>query len=194
MIEASIEELLRHEDDPPARGRDDFGLRWWTRNLLAAAVLTVLTVAVVRMYGVGLPVVVVLATVLALLLLRRVTVQVAPPADAHIAPGDLRAPAADDIAYRFAELDGVRRGVNAWERRLHWTGNQPGRFVRAVQPLLAELVDERLRQRHGITRATDPARARALLGEPLWSLLSGPIRRTPTRHEYAAMLARLEDL
>ena len=33
----------------------------------------------------------------------------------------------------------------------------------------AELTDERLRQRHGITRASDPRRARQLLGEPLWS-------------------------
>ena len=43
--------------------------------------------------------------------------------------------------------------------------------------MLAELTDERLRLRHGITRASDPRRARELLGEPLWQLLAEPGRR-----------------
>ncbi len=63
-----------------------------------------------------------------------------------------------------------------------------------MQPLIADLVDERLRQRHGLTRDGDPERARALLGDPLWKLLEKPVKRTPAPRELAAIVAQLEKL
>ncbi|WP_460913745.1 hypothetical protein [Plantactinospora veratri] len=60
--------------------------------------------------------------------------------------------------------------------------------------MLAELVDELLRQRHGVTRASDPERARGLLGEPLWNFLDTPPKRTPAPRDLAAIVAQLEKL
>ncbi len=60
-------------------------------------------------------------------------------------------------------------------------------------PVLAELTDERLRLRHGLTRASDPRRARELIGETLWSALEEPGRRVKPRDptQYIESLERL---
>lgn len=91
--------------------------------------------------------------------------------------------------------DGMAMAVRRWHRRLEWGATgvvaDTGRFARTVGAPLGELVDERLRQRHGITRATDPARARAIVGESLWALL-GSQRRLPTAREIAAAVAELD--
>lgn len=93
--------------------------------------------------------------------------------------------------------DGMAAAVRRWQRRLEWgaTGAiaDPGRFARTVGAPLGELVDERLRQRHGITRASDPERARAIVGENLWALL-GPQRRLPSAREFAAGVAELDQI
>ncbi|HEX6969895.1 MAG TPA: hypothetical protein VF174_13945 [Micromonosporaceae bacterium] len=191
MTEASLDDLLRHETEPPRRAATGFGIGWWLRNLAVAAGLTASSVVGLRFYGLGVSAVAVFAAVLALLLLRRVSAQLAPPAAAR---QPLRLPQADDGSYRFGEQDGLRRELRRWERRLQWAHREPERFRRALRPVLIELVDERLRQRRGITLAGDPARARALLGEPLWALLHGQLHRTPTQREYAEILARLENL
>jgi hypothetical protein len=60
--------------------------------------------------------------------------------------------------------------------------------------VFAELTDERLRLRHGITRASDPRRARELLGEPLWQLLGDPGRRPPKARDLATHVETLERL
>jgi hypothetical protein len=60
--------------------------------------------------------------------------------------------------------------------------------------VLGELADERLRIHHGITRASDPRRARALLGEPLWLALADPGRRPPRQRDLAAYVETLERL
>ena len=95
----------------------------------------------------------------------------------------------------YAGGDGVAASVRRWTRLLEWgiTGmvTDPNRFARTVGAPLGELVDERLRQRHGITRATDPERARAIVGENLWALLS-PQRRLPGHREVAAAVTDLE--
>jgi hypothetical protein len=84
--------------------------------------------------------------------------------------------------------------VHRWEAKLGWSQGEPERFDRAVLPVLGELVDELLRQRRGFTRSTDPARARALLGEPLWKFLDTPTKRTPPPRDLAAFVAQLEKL
>jgi hypothetical protein len=61
-------------------------------------------------------------------------------------------------------------------------------------PVLAELADERLRLRHGITRASDPRRARDLLGDPLWAALHDPGRRTAKSSELETYVTALERL
>jgi hypothetical protein len=89
--------------------------------------------------------------------------------------------------------DGMVAAVRRWDRQLTWGVASGARFATTAGPRLRELVDERLRQRHGITRATDPARARELLGENLWSLLE-PQERPPTHRQLVAALADLDRL
>lgn len=88
--------------------------------------------------------------------------------------------------------DGLRGAVKRWETRLEWCYADNSAYTRKVLPLLGEIVDERLRQRHGITRASDPVRARKLVGEALWTFLAGPGRRPPAPHELANLIAWME--
>jgi hypothetical protein len=88
--------------------------------------------------------------------------------------------------------DGLRGAVKRWETRLEWCYADNGAYNRKVLPLLGEIVDERLRQRHGITRESDPARARKLVGEPLWTFLAAPGRRPPAPRELANLIAWME--
>ena len=83
--------------------------------------------------------------------------------------------------------------VRQWDRRLDWGFTHPDRFVNTTLPRLGDLVDERLRPRPGITRASDPARARELLGENLWALLA-PRGQLPSHKQIIAAIADLERL
>jgi hypothetical protein len=91
--------------------------------------------------------------------------------------------------------DGMAVAVRRWIRLLEWGDTtvvaDSGRFARTVGAHIGELVDERLRQRYGITRASDPERARAIVGENLWRLLRAH-RRQPSYREVQAATADLE--
>ncbi|HEY7224517.1 MAG TPA: hypothetical protein VH561_13150 [Micromonosporaceae bacterium] len=86
--------------------------------------------------------------------------------------------------------DGLVAAVRRWDRQIEWGSTGPARFANTVGTHIGEVVDERLRQRYGITRASDPQRARELAGETLWALM-GPLTRVPTHRQ---MLAALDDL
>jgi hypothetical protein len=90
--------------------------------------------------------------------------------------------------------DGVIEAVRRWHRRLEWGIVDPHRFAATVGLRLREQADERLRLRHGITTATNPARARTLLGEEVWTLLHPDQPRVPAPREVAAAIRRLESL
>jgi hypothetical protein len=47
-------------------------------------------------------------------------------------------------------------------------------FEVALHPLIVEIADFRLARRHGVDRERQPVRARALLGEKLWSFVNEP--------------------
>ncbi|HEX8631369.1 MAG TPA: hypothetical protein VF755_24680 [Catenuloplanes sp.] len=192
---ASIEDLLRHDeydDEPaPAASRRGSPWAWLIRTVLIAAALTGAAVFGFLLVGVQLQVVPVFSGLLALLVLPRVLARVAaPPPPRRPRRGD---PDADDGRYDWHGQDALQVAVRRWEARLDAVHSDPGRFSRTVLPVLTELTDERLRQRHGLTRATDPRRARELLGEPLWRLLSEP-GRPPRRGDLAAHLETLERL
>lgn len=91
--------------------------------------------------------------------------------------------------------DGVAVAVRRWSRLLEWGDTKvvadSGRFVRTVGARIGELIDERLRQQYGITRASHPERARAIVGENLWRLL-GSHRRSVGYREIVAATADLE--
>jgi hypothetical protein len=75
------------------------------------------------------------------------------------------------------------------ESRLSWGGTDPDRFRHRVRPELLALTADLLRTRRGIDLRTEPDRARNILGEPLWQLIT----RTPTRSPSRAELSRLVD-
>jgi hypothetical protein len=166
---------------------------WVLRNLLLVAAATVVTVAALRLAGVGVSVLLVVTAFIALRLLMLAVAEVAPPPTPKA--GSRRRNVADDEGlYHWGGTDSLRSAVRRWEQRLEWSQSDPAAFSRNVLPVFAELTDERLRLRHGITRASDPRRARELLGEPLWQLLGDPGRRPPKARDLATHVETLERL
>jgi hypothetical protein len=182
----SLDQLLA--DAEPAR--ESKRPRWLTGVLVAAGAAGGVW-AVLRVFGFVVPFTVLVGAVVAVALLRKVlaAIPIAPP------PAALRSPIwGIDEGVRSDPPDGVARAVRRWEARFAWTDHDVNRYVSAVRPKLVELVDERLRQRHGVTMRDDPERARAILGAPLWTFLHAPPRRGPTPAELAAIVAEVEKI
>lgn len=187
---ASIDDLLGTVEEVPARPRRRrSGPGWWLGAVLIAGAGTAVTVFGLYLFDIGVPAVPVFAGLLALQLLSRVTRRVAPePGHDPGAAARVALASSPDLD----ERDALRSAVNRWEVRLSSAKGDPDRFARTTWPAIVEIADERLRQRHGVTLAGDPQRARALLGEAAWSLLSNPPKRTPTPRDLAAIVAQLE--
>jgi hypothetical protein len=191
---ASIYDLLEDEDEQPGTARRGGGVRSWLRSVFAAGALAAAVVLGLRMVGVGVSPLAVFTGFLALLLIRRVARTLTPPPPPRIRIVRDPERGEEDGSYNWADRDPLASSVHRWEAKLSWSQGEPERFDRAVLPVLGELVDELLRQRRGFTRSTDPARARALLGEPLWKFLNTPTKRTPPPRDLAAFVAQLEKL
>ncbi|HET9516209.1 MAG TPA: hypothetical protein VFO77_00635 [Actinoplanes sp.] len=186
---ASIDDLLGFGEEPAVdEARTPSPVRRWVKHALIVAVATAALLGAFRIAGVQLSPVLALAAVLSLWALQRVVRAVAPPPPPKPVARPHRGDQRSDVA------DGLRTVVRRWEQQLAWSQTDAERFSRNVQPVLVELADERLRLRHGITRATDPRRARALLGGPLWRLLADPDRPPPKPRELAAHVETLEQL
>jgi hypothetical protein len=182
-----VEEPVDDQPRPPSRAG------WIIRNLLLITIATVVTVAVLRSFRIQVSILLVVAAFVALRLLMLAVAEVAPPSLPKRS-GSRRNSADDDGLYSWGGTDSLRAAVRRWEHRLSWSQSDPDAFSRNVLPVLAELTDERLRLRHGITRASDPRRARELIGEPMWALLSEPGRRAPKPRDLATYVDTLERL
>ncbi|MEV4533744.1 hypothetical protein AB0J82_07925 [Asanoa sp. NPDC049518] len=193
--ETLIDDLFTfEEDDEPARrgGRSGTGLRWWIKAAFVGAALAAVAIFGLRVAGYTVPIVAVVSVIVALIVLRRVTSALVPPQlTRHRRRSSVAA--TEDGSYNFSERDALRTVVGRWERLLQRAGSDAG-SARAVQRTLAEIVDERLRQRHGLTRAGEPDRARALLGEPLWTYLAKPPTRNLAPRDATAYVQSLERL
>jgi len=192
MSLASIDDLLGYEDEARPAGRRGAGAFVKAGLLWAAATAGI--VLGLRAARIAVPVALVATGVAALLVLREVVRAVRATAAVRLRRGVV---ADDDVLYdeRFLSTpDAMRRAVLRWEHRLAWYADAPGTFAVQFQPFLRETADERLRQGYGLTMATDPVRARQVLGEPLWELLTGEHRRGPTPRELAAAVAAVERL
>ena len=181
----SIDELLRGAaEDEPAEARRD---RTVARDLIKYAFMAACLMAVIyfglRVAKLTAPLWFLYAVSCAMIAVYASVRRVRPPLPARAA---WRRHSAE------APPDGLRGVVKRWETRLEWCYADNSAYNRKVLPLLGEIVDERLRQRHGITRDSDPDRARKLIGEPLWTFLVAPGRRPPAPRELANLIAWME--
>ncbi|MGB2568300.1 hypothetical protein ACPFP2_07610 [Micromonospora citrea] len=189
-----LDDLLSFEEEaPPRAGRTRGGrARTVFRTLAVAAAATAVVLVCLRAVGLQLSIWIVVAGVLAVLAVRRVTAALSPPPPPR---AGVRAPTGEEPSgWNWGARDALRAAINGWERPLDWSSGNRERFTERILPRLGELADERLRQRHGVTRESDPTRARALLGEPLWTFLDTPSRRPPSPRDLAAIVAELEKI
>ncbi|MEU6073149.1 hypothetical protein [Micromonospora sp. NPDC047074] len=192
MSSTSIDDLLSFEEERPApAGRSRGGRAGRVlRALAGVAAVVVVLIAGLRVVGLRVSLPVLVAGVVAFFLVRRVVTALAPPPPPR---SGSRAPAGDDDGvWNWGARDALRTAINGWERPLDWCAGNRERFAERILPRIGELADERLRQRHGLTRESDPERARALLGDRLWTFLSTPSRRPPSPRDLAAIVAELE--
>lgn len=81
------------------------------------------------------------------------------------------------------------------EYRLSWGSVERARYEQRVRPLLVRVTEERLRQRHGIDANDEPEKARAIVGEQLWQLMTGPERLDappPSHREVSTLVGAIE--
>ncbi|GGL06791.1 hypothetical protein [Mangrovihabitans endophyticus] len=193
-----LEELFAFEPEPPAAEeapepapKRRSPALWVLRNVALIAIATVVTVAGLHASGIKVPLLLIVSAFVALRLLMFAVSEVAPPPTPK-RRSDRRGEESGD--YRWDGADSLRAAVRRWERSLEWAQSDPKRFSRNVLPVLAELADERLRLRHGITRSTDPRRARELLGDPLWRTLGDPSGKPPKPRDLAGYVETMEQL
>jgi hypothetical protein len=196
---ASIDELLAADAGPdletdvdaPGSGRGAAVARQVFRAVLVAALCAGALDVVLLPLGVKVPYPLLFSFFFALVVLRRALRQVAAPrlrlgAVPTTAPGTRIDPT--DLP------DGMQLALGRWDARLSWSERDPPRFNTAVRSRMAEIVEERLRQHHGFTAASDPRRAGELMGERLWTFLFSPLARTPNPGELAAVVDDMEKL
>ncbi|WP_067496280.1 hypothetical protein [Actinoplanes sp. TFC3] len=184
----SVEEPAAAEEyqEPVEKPRSK--VAWVLRNALLVGAASAITVAVLRSQGLKVSVLLIVAAFVALRLLMLAVSEVAPPP----VPRRSGRRGEEPGEYFWSGGDTLRTAVHRWEKQLQWSHDDPDRFSRIVLPALSELTDERLRLRHGITRESDPKRARELMGEPLWEMLNDSVRRTPKPRDLASYVEALE--
>ena len=194
-MSSSIDDLLSFGEEPAGEETRPSGggrARLLLRTAAVTAAIVVVVVVGLRAVGLKMPVWIIAAGVLAVLAVRRVTTTLSPPPPPR---AGARAPAGEEPGtWNWSARDALRAAINGWERPLDWCADNRDRFNERILPRLGELADERLRQRHGVTRESDPDRARSVLGEPLWTFLATPVRRTPSPRDLAAIVAELEKI
>ncbi|MDY7090688.1 MAG: hypothetical protein SYR96_37065 [Actinomycetota bacterium] len=192
MSTGGLESLFGERDEPeiadePAPERRRSWTAWVLRNLLLVALATVVVVAVMRSADYDISIIFVVAALAGLRLILLAVAEVRPP------PVPKRSDRRGGSG-TGSGTDSLRAAVRRWEQTLERAAADDDLYSRNVLPVLAELTDERLRLRHGITRASDPRRARQLLGDPLWATLHDRGRRMPKARDLESYVDVLERL
>jgi len=156
-------------------------------NAVLIAAATTVTVAGLRAAGLSTSILLIVAAFTGLRLIMSAVSQVAAPRLPKRRSGAGAGPSTGP------GVDALRTAVRRWEQNLSRAQADPDLYSRNVLPVLAELTDERLRLRHGITRASDPRRARELLGDSVWAALHQP-GRSPKAREIEVLVDALERL
>lgn len=184
-----LDDLLSYDDKPRIRDR------WrWPARLIRTAILCAVASALLweflRLHGVGVPYVLLMTVVLAGGAMYQLLRWLSPPR----IPETLRDTQVAPTRERIRDSDGVFRAVRRWAARMDWTEDNLGRFAHVVQPAIADVVDERLRLRHGVVRSAEPDRARELCGPELFAFITKPVTRRLSPNELAAVVAAMEAL
>ncbi|MFG1650556.1 hypothetical protein ACGFIE_11535 [Micromonospora sp. NPDC049275] len=191
---ASIDDLLTFEEERPKRDDRDRGGRAGRvfRALAGNAAMVAVLVVGLRAVGLQISLMILIAGVFAVSAVRRIAAALAAPPP----PATRRSSTTqyDEGTWNWGARDALRAAINGWELPLDWSTTRPERFTGVILPRLAELADERLRLKHGVTRESDPVRARALLGDRLWTFLESPPRRPPSPRDLAVIVAELEKI
>ena len=198
-----LDELFEVAPAPREKPRAPvFSAVWWGKKALVAAGATVAITLVLYAVRIGVPWPLTFVTALAVVVLREALQQLAEePLPTEVTGAGMAATVPDELTgpleglrYSVSATDGVRFAVGRWEDRLLWGDRDRARFLGAVVPRIGELVDERLRQRHGITRDSDLARARFLMGDEVWMFLHAPPSRGISPQDVASIVAKVEEL
>lgn len=121
------------------------------------------------------------ATAVVLAAVDLIVVQLPPPTLHRVVPRRMRTD---------REQGGLRRVTRTLDTALADTD----RFATRLRPTLVRITEHRLRAHHSVDLRSDPDRARTLLGDSLWQLITVPPSRPPTRRQLADWVARLETL
>jgi hypothetical protein len=169
------------------------GTPWLRQGLLIAAGLVFAADLLARLAGYAPPLLLLVALGGAFAFSYRLLALVVEPA--WRLTGDVVRPPVPG-AMSVAEFDhdgsdGVEDGIRIWARRMEWGLTSSRRYELTLAGRLGDLADQALRRRYGITRATDPARARQLLGERVWRAVHPPPQWMPSELELAAVVGQL---
>ncbi|MEU7867871.1 hypothetical protein [Dactylosporangium sp. NPDC049140] len=198
-------------EQPPRPGRPPsrpFDWRWWVRRLFVAFALTTVGFGILYFVGYEVSYPLVLLTIVAIQVMREMLQQVhADDLPATVTGAGLepvarpdenarpdRPPGRRELRDSIPTGDGILVAVAKWDDRFVWGERDPNRFAAVVVPRFTDLVDARLRQRHGITLAGNPEQARRLVGEDLWQLLHYTPSRVPSPQDIASIVAKVEAL
>ena len=198
-----LDELFEHA--PPAREKPKaavFTSRWWLRTGFIAVGLAAALFVVLYVVRLLIPFPLIVVTMLAILALRAALTLVADePLPTEVTGAGIEPVKSDEfdrplagLRYSVDATDGLRFAISRWDDRLVWGDRDASRFASIVVPRIGELIDERLRQKHGITRASNPARARELLGDEAWAFLHAPLSHGYGPRDVASIVAKVEDL
>ncbi len=193
--DARLDDLLGFADDTPERGESTEEPPWRLRAAFQVFAISAVVYTLFRAFGLAPPYLLIAAVAAGGVLVRRAVSVVAesPRFRTRELVRATRRGRGIEPGWYEGE-DGVMRAVRRWSRRLEWGATAPERFSHTVPGRFREIVDERLRQRHGLTMASDPARARQLLGEDAWTFLLEPARHIPTPRQVAEVVRRVESL
>jgi hypothetical protein len=193
--DAPLEHLLHHEEPEPVPVAASRNESWIPRAALTAFFNSAVVYTLFHIFALAPPYPLILAVCIGAVLVRR-AVTFAKEPRSHTR-NVIRAPKPARIIGPggwYVTDDGMAEAIRRWDRRLEWGSTAPERFHHTITGRLAELVDERLRQRHGITLAGDPRRARALVGDDLWRLITEPAARVPSPRDVYQLVQRMESL
>lgn len=90
--------------------------------------------------------------------------------------------------------DRERGGTEQAARLLDRSMRDPHRFADVLRPQLVGLAAHRLSRRHGVDFRDDPDRARDLVGDSLWQLMTTSDPSAPSYQELTEWVARIEKL